>query len=98
MKKDWYDLDFAFLQDQPDFRAFRLFRAVGEFRNDLLDYFPAVAFTRQIQYISGFYAQPRDLAGREYVYLTRAEIDDYCERACVEIERRLIELGMMERK
>ena len=98
MKKDWYDLDFAFLQGQRNFRPFRIFQQVGEFGNDLLDYYPAGAFTRQIKYISDFYTQSKDLAGREYVYLNRSEIDGYCARACTEIEQVLGDKGFMPRR
>ena len=33
-KEDWYDLDFRYLEEHPDFRAFRIYEQFKGFKND----------------------------------------------------------------
>ncbi len=83
LKKDWYDLDFLYLQEHPDFRAFCLYeRAVG-FRNEFLDFFAPDAFENRREYICGFYRAGREGLDREYPYLTRQEMDAFV-KGCVQ--------------
>ena len=89
MKKDWYDLDFQFIQNNPGLPAIDVFYSVDEFENRFLDYFPPEAITSRIKYIQDFYDQEKDLANREYVYLTEDEINEYVEKTIESIERDL---------
>lgn len=83
LKKDWYDLDFLFLRERPDFRAFCLYeRAVG-FRNDFMDFFASDAFDSRRAYICGFYRNGREGLDREYPYLTEREAERFVEE-CAE--------------
>ena len=74
MKKDWYDLDFKYLRDHPDFRGFRLYREAVDFRNDYMDEFSPDAFENRRQYITSFYLAGREDLDREYPYLTEREM------------------------
>ena len=74
LKKDWYDLDFMYLRDHPDFRGFRLYREAVDFRNDYMDEFSPDAFENRRQYITSFYLAGREDLDREYPYLTEREM------------------------
>ena len=65
-KEDWYDLDFLYLREHPDFRAFRIYENAAGFENEFLDIFSKDAFENRRQYICGFYR------GEEHGDLTRA--------------------------
>ena len=86
-KRDWYDLDFLYLQQHPDFAAFRICEenAAG-FRNDYLDYFSPTAFDERRQFICGFYRSPHGKLERDYPYLTKEEADAFVARATDAIE------------
>lgn len=77
LKKDWYDLDFLFLREHPDFRAFCLYEGAVGFVNEFLDFFAKDAFENRREYICGFYRGGRDGLDREYPYLTKQEMDRF---------------------
>ncbi|MBP3700984.1 MAG: zinc dependent phospholipase C family protein [Lachnospiraceae bacterium] len=84
-KKDWYDLDFLYLQQHPDFRAFDIYEAAVDFRNDLMEEFPSDAFENRRQYITWFYHQHRDGLDRHYPYLNQEQMDTFVSLAVQEI-------------
>lgn len=79
LKKDWYDLDFLFLREHPDFRAFCLYESAVGFQNDFLDFFAPDAFDNRREYICGFYRGGREGLDREYPYLTAQEMECFVE-------------------
>lgn len=79
LKKDWYDLDFKFLQDHPMFRAFRIFREAVGFENRCMEEFSTDAFENRRRYITAFYLAGRAGLDREYPYLTEAEMNRFVE-------------------
>lgn len=81
LKQDWYDLDFKYLRDHPDFRAFHVYRNAVDFRNDYIEEFAPDAFDNRRRYITEFYLAGRENLGREYPYLTEAEMDGFAEQA-----------------
>lgn len=85
MKKDWYDLDFKYLRDHPDFRAFRIYFAATGFVNEFMDEFSPDAFDNRREYITGWYLLGRDGLDREYQYLSEAEMNDFVENSAKEI-------------
>ena len=89
LKKDWYDLDFLFLQEHPDFRAFCLYEAAKGFANEFMDFFAPDAFENRRQYICGFYRAGREGLKREYPYLTRQEMDDFVAKCGEKIGKEL---------
>lgn len=76
-KADWYDLDFRYLRDHPDFRAFRVYRDAPEFKNRFLGFFPPDAFELRREYISSFYSEHRENLDREYSWLTPERANEF---------------------
>lgn len=89
LKEDWYDLDFRYLRDHPDFRAFQIYRGAAGFVNDLMEEFSPDAFDNRRQYITDYYLQENDHLDREYPYLTEGEMDAFVAFAVEEILRLL---------
>lgn len=85
VKEDWYDLDFKYLRDHPDFRAFRLYLGAAGFVNEFMEEFSPDAFDNRRQYITGWYLEGKENLDREYPYLTEAEMDAFVERIADEI-------------
>lgn len=71
-KEDWYDLDFLYLEEHPDFRAFHIYEDAEDLTNVFMDIFPKDAFEDRRKYICGFYHSDEhgDLH-RQYQYLTK---------------------------
>lgn len=77
-KGDWYDLDFLYLEQHPDFHAFYLYENAVGFNNDFMDIFSTDAFENRRQYICGFYhSNNHGELHREYKYLTPKEADAF---------------------
>ncbi len=89
IKEDWYDLDFKYLRDHPDFRGFYLYRNAVDFRNDFMEEFAPDAFDNRRQYITSFYLEGKDNLDRAYSYLTEAEMDCFVEQSVHSILDRL---------
>ena len=85
MKEDWYDLDFRYLRDHPDFRAFQVYKDAVGFSNVYMEEFSADAFDNRRQYITGFYMQEKDNLDREYPYLTQAQMDAFVTQTAQDI-------------
>ncbi len=77
-KGDWYDLDFKYLRDHPDFHAFNVYETAKDIENVYMDIFSPDAFSNRRDYICGFYRgdEHGDL-DREYHYLTPEGADDF---------------------
>ena len=87
IKKDWYDLDFEYINNYKDkLNSFTLFNTILEYDNKYLDYFPEHAFTQKVKYIQEFYKEKRDLKNKKYEYLNREDMDYYISEACKSIE------------
>jgi hypothetical protein len=86
-KGDWYDLDFLYLEEHPDFRAFAIYENAVDYENVFMDMFDKDAFENRRQYICGFYRgdQHGDLH-RDYTYLTPEQVEDFVERTVAKIE------------
>lgn len=88
LKKDWYDLDFLFLEKNPNFRAYLIYNNAIGFQNTYLDFFSIDAFDIRREYITGFYNGKRDNLEREYPYLTEDEMSlfvDNCTERIIHI-------------
>ena len=88
-KGDWYDLDFLYLEQHPDFKAFSVYENAVDYENEFMDMFSRDAFENRRQYICGFYRGDRhgDLH-REYTYLTPEKADTFVS----DTVRKLIDL------
>lgn len=85
IKDDWYDLDFKFLRDHPDFRGFQIYQGAVNFRNDYMEEFSPDAFDNRRRYITSFYLQDKDNLDRAYLYLTEEEMDSFVDTSAREI-------------
>lgn len=88
-KKDWYDLDFLYLRDHSDFRAFRIYEQAEGFENEFMDIFSRHAFDNRRKYITGFYHEKQDNLDREYPWLSKEKMDAFVEKAVRIIEKEI---------
>lgn len=90
-KEDWYDLDFLYLEQHPDFRAFSIYEHAEELDNVFLDVFPNDAFADRRRYICDFYHgnEHGDLH-RAYGYLTPEQAEAFVEHTVDTLLRRNI--------
>ena len=77
LKRDWYDLDFRYLKEHPDFRAFQIYEQSDGFRNDLMDIFSEDAFSSRREYICGYYRGEHGNLYREYPYMKPEQADRF---------------------
>ena len=77
-KEDWYDLDYLFLEQHPEFRAFSIYEKADHFDNIFMDMFRRDAFENRRGYICGFYrnGEHGDLH-RQYRYLTADQAESF---------------------
>ena len=94
-KGDWYDLDFLYLKQHPDFRAFAIYENAVGFENEYMDIFGKDAFDNRRQYICGYYRgdEHGDLY-REYKYLTQKQADFFVSETSDKIAEKLTEQGI----
>ena len=90
IKKDMYDVDHLYLQENPNFRAFAMFAGVEYFLNVYLDYFSPTAFEKKIAYITDFYRGFSGDLNREYPYFDKSDMDRFIDLAVEEIRPRLM--------
>jgi hypothetical protein len=94
-KGDWYDLDFLYLEQHPDFKAFSLYENAVDFDNVFMDIFSKDAFENRRQYICGFYhSDNHGELHREYKYLTPEQADAFVmttTKIILESERKLFQ-------
>lgn len=80
MKEDWYDLDFRYLKEHPNFRAFRIYEQAEGFPNQYMKEFAADAFDNRRAYICGFYhSEEHGQLYRDYPYLTPEQADSFVQ-------------------
>ena len=97
IKDDWYDLDYLYLRNHPDFRGFSIYKNIDRFPNTYMDIFSDDAFDNRRAYIVGFYEEENNNLDRDYPYLTKEEADLFVEQASKEILHTL-EVYLHERK
>ncbi len=85
LKKDWYDMDFLYVQRHPDLPAYRLFLDTEDMENRYLPFFPAEAFEVKRQEIRAFYKNGAATVTQREVYISEAEAEGFAERVVAEI-------------
>ena len=88
-KRDWYDVDFLYLRDQPPLRAFEIYRRTEAFENTFLPFFPPDAFTAKRRHILAFYAEERGNLNRAYPYLTPQRAEEFVGEAVAAIRQEM---------
>lgn len=81
IKEDWYGHDHLYLRGSKDNVFHKEFMHIKEFPNTYFDFFPPEAFTRQINYITGYYLNFNENLDREFPYLSLEEMNTYVEDA-----------------
>lgn len=90
MKEDWYDLDFRYLHEHPNFRAFQIYEQAEGFRNEFMKEFSEDAFDNRREYICGFYrGTEHGILYRDYPYLNPEQADKFVEEAVDFIMRKI---------
>ena len=98
MKRDWYDLDFRYLEEHPDFRAFHIYEQASGFTNEFMSIFSKDAFDNRREYICGFYRGGHGELYREYPYLSPARADDFVHNTVEAVFARLKETPAFRHK
>ena len=81
IKKDWYDNDFKFLQENEGFKPYKVLCEIDTV-NDYLPYYEEGQLTVQIKYIADYYKDYKNhKTERDYPYLTFNEISEFIEVA-----------------
>ena len=78
LKEDWYDLDYRYLKEHPNFRAFHIYEQAIGFTNDYMKEFSDDAFDNRRKYVCEFYhSDEHGELYREYPYLTPQQADHF---------------------
>jgi len=94
IKKDWYGLDFIYLQEHPQSIFFTDFVHIQNVP-DYLPQFPAGAFNKRLNETRDFYlADPDWDLNRPYIYLSREEYDAFISTAFEAIKNALHAKGV----
>ncbi len=81
IKKDWYDNDFKFLQENEGFKPYKVLCEIDTV-DDYLPYYEEGQLTVQIKYIADYYKDYKNhKTDRDYPYLTFNEISEFLEVA-----------------
>jgi hypothetical protein len=80
IKKDWYGLDYLYLEKNPDSVFYTIFKNVTRVP-DYLDYFPSGAFEKQVKYITEFYLGENNETKENFIYLSEEEMDNFIQSA-----------------
>lgn len=97
LKKDWYDLDFLYLEQHPEFRPWKLYREACGFENRYLDIFSKNSFDLRREYIVRFYGEKRENLNREYHYLSKAQMDEFVRFAAEKLRPAIHDLAKAEK-
>ena len=85
IKKDWYGLDFKYLQEHRESIFFHCFQHLLEVE-DYLDYFPKGAFNSRFKYIREMYLKNLAQKERDFIYLSEREMDAFVVEATRNIQ------------
>lgn len=87
IKRDWYDMDFMYLRENPDFEAFRIYENMEKLFNRYVDFFAPDAFEKRRQFIVAFYRDGAANVKVRETYLSPEELDRFVISAVEEILR-----------
>lgn len=84
IKKDWYGLDFKYLNENPNCIFHTCFKHIKSVP-DYLDYFPSRAFEFKVRYIKDYYLGENKETKENFIYLSKEEMDGFVDSASVYI-------------
>ena len=85
VKRDWYNLDFLYLKEHPDFRAFQIYEKTVTFKNVFLDFFAEDALENRREFITEFYREGVEKVKERETYILRKELDMFVSDSVEEI-------------
>lgn len=85
IKGDWYDLDFIFLKEHPDFEAYQRYLTSTHLQNHYLDFFDEDAFIKRRSYIKEFYRAGIENLVEHETYLSNEDLNAFVISATNEI-------------
>ncbi|MDP4152746.1 MAG: hypothetical protein Q8865_04790 [Bacillota bacterium] len=89
IREDWVDTEFLQLKDDPNLRAFSIFKGITSFKNRFFSYYPENAFERRIEDMKAFYSRKREPVEREHPYFDKNMADDFVKTAGEKIKNDL---------
>ncbi len=78
IKKDWYGLDFLYLEKNSNFIFHTIFKNIDEVP-DYIDYFPKGALMKQVKYITEYYLGDNEETKENFIYLNEEEMDKFID-------------------
>ncbi|MEG2656714.1 MAG: hypothetical protein RSA29_13535 [Clostridium sp.] len=97
IKKDWYGLDFLYLEKHPKFIFNTIFKEINDVPN-YLDYFPKDAFTKQVKYITSYYLGKNEETKENFKYLTEVEMNEFIDKTSMKIIEKLLNVTELKKK
>lgn len=95
IKLDWYDLDYKFLRDNPDFTPYKYIQNAGEVKN-YLPYYEPGQLTTQIKFICDYYSDSSGrILDRNYTYLDEKTMNGFINCAVELIDVELKKKGFL---
>lgn len=91
-KKDWYDIDYLFVRDNPNFEPLSILSKVNEFKNVYLPWFDEDSIQLKINELLNFYTTIPDDIDREYVYFNSDEMDEFLNCAEIYVKQEILNL------
>jgi len=92
IKKDWYGLDFLYLEKNPNFIFHTVFKHINQ-APDYLEYFPKGALMKQVNYITEYYLGENEETKENFIYLNEEEMDNFIEKTyrdiLIQLEKKL---------
>ena len=87
IRHDWYDKDFLYLRNHPDFEAYRIFKDSSGFKNTYVEFYSEDAVESRKEYILSFYEEGvKNVKDRE-MYISDEELDDFVKMTAEEASR-----------
>jgi hypothetical protein len=97
IKEDWYGQDHLYLRNNKQSIFYREFIKINGFPNTYFDFYPPEAFTMQVNYISDFYLNFNENLERDFIYLSKEEMDSYVDNTS-EIITNILLGGLLSEK
>lgn len=91
VKADWYDNDAAYLAENPGCPVLSELSEIRGYDSSIFPYYGRDNIQAQIVNIAAFYRE-RKYDGREFVYITSPQIDEFVKNAAEDVTKRLREL------
>ncbi|MCA1054132.1 zinc dependent phospholipase C family protein [Rossellomorea aquimaris] len=95
VKKDWYGLDFQYLQNHKDSIFWTEFQHITEFP-EYLDFFPVGQTLTQIRNITEFYQTSSISPEHRYIYLKEDEVDAFVQHTVQKVSALLKQRKSMQ--